>query len=72
MEELITSLSVFGLTIFGIFVIIPYIIFIDIAINISRMNKRLDDISETLIALTNDRRCRDTQDGKQLRPKDVD
>lgn len=72
MEELITSLSVFGLTIFGIFVIIPYIIFIDIAINISRMNKRLDDISETLISLTNDRRWRDTQDGKQLRPKDVD
>lgn len=72
MGELITSLSVFGLTIFGIFVVVPFIIFIDIAINISRMNKRLDDISETLIALTNDRRWRDTQDGKQLRPKDVD
>lgn len=72
MEELITSLSVFGLTIFGIFVIIPYIIFIDIAITLSRMNKRLDEISETLQAFINDRRWRDVQDGKQLRPKDVD
>ena len=72
MGEFIASLSIFGLTILGIFVIIPYIIFIHLAINISRMNTRLDDISETLIALTNDRRWRDTQDGKQLRPKDVD
>lgn len=72
MGEFLAGLGTLGLTLFSVFVVVPYIIFIDIAITLSRMNKRLDEISETLQAFINDRRWRDVQDGKQLRPKDVD
>lgn len=55
-----------------ILLIIPYVLFVSACLNISRISKQLKDTNETLLALTNDRRWRDTQDGKQLRPKDED
>lgn len=75
MTELIELIGLTGtvkVVILGCLIVLPYILFIDICLTISRMNKRLDEISETLLALTNDRRWRDVQDGKELRPKDAD
>lgn len=60
------------IALFIILLIIPYVLFVSACLNISRISKQLKDTNETLLALTNDRRWRDTQDGKQLRPKDAD